>query len=236
MGVVKLFSRLLTTWVAFLYPAFASYKALSHRPVSEPELERWVKYWTVVGVFVGAEYLLEWLVSWFVLLSLREGVYFAIYFDVDRFPLYWEVKTAAVLYLALPQTQGSTYIYNTYLGPYFQRNEVNFDRNIETAQTSIVLFAKERAQALIQFAWNAVTQAQAQVRSQQEANANPATAPPAGSPAAVVSSLWKTYGSSIITGISRAANTAQGEELNVAARAQTPQPGLQPRNSYTAEE
>lgn len=32
-----------------MYPAFASYKALSHRPVSESDLERWVKYWLAFG-------------------------------------------------------------------------------------------------------------------------------------------------------------------------------------------
>lgn len=96
---------------------------------------------------------------------------------------------------------------------------------------------------MIQFAWSAVTQAQAQVRSQQEANANAATAPPAGSPAAVVSNLWNTYGSSIIAGISRASAGTSGTQMNEQNANAAATSGLsdsqsvpQTRNPYTAAE
>jgi len=180
MGVIKLFSHLLAAWVAFLHPCFASYKALSHRPVSEPDLERWVKYWAIIGALVGTEYALEWLVSWI--------------------PFYWELKTIFILYLALPQTQGSTFLYDNYLAPYFARNEASIDANIATAQSSVFVFLKEQLQALWNVAWRLVTQAQQAAQSQPGGgNQQPAT----GSPADAVSNLWRTYGPSVIAGLTR---------------------------------
>ncbi|KAF9020304.1 hypothetical protein BDZ89DRAFT_1164251 [Hymenopellis radicata] len=83
-----LFSAL-CAWFAFFLPCFATYKVLSQRPVSEPELERVSMYWSVIAAFVGLEYLAGWLISWL--------------------PFYWEIKTVFFLFLSLPQTQGSTY-------------------------------------------------------------------------------------------------------------------------------
>ena len=51
---------------AFLYPAYASYKTLSKRPASDAELERWLMYWSVLGVILAVEYVAEWLVRWYV--------------------------------------------------------------------------------------------------------------------------------------------------------------------------
>ncbi len=55
-----------SAWFAFLLPSYATFKALSHRPLSEPELQRWTMYWSVVGAFVAFEYAAEWLISWYV--------------------------------------------------------------------------------------------------------------------------------------------------------------------------
>ena len=70
--VVELFSEPLaqfdvnhySAYFAFLLPAFSTFKALAHRPVSEPDLERLCMYWTVMGVFVAFQYTAEWLISW----------------------------------------------------------------------------------------------------------------------------------------------------------------------------
>jgi hypothetical protein len=51
----------------FLYPAYASYKALS-TPSSDPAgdilIERWLMYWAVVGTWTGVEALGGWLFTW----------------------------------------------------------------------------------------------------------------------------------------------------------------------------
>lgn len=74
-------SRARSSTTAFLYPTYATYKALCRRPADEQELERWLMYWSVrpfvsrtvltpryrsvIGVVVGVEYVAEWLVSWY---------------------------------------------------------------------------------------------------------------------------------------------------------------------------
>ncbi|KAF8490737.1 TB2/DP1, HVA22 family-domain-containing protein [Gautieria morchelliformis] len=206
MGLVKIISRLLTAWVAFLHPCFASYKALSHRPVSEPDLERWVKYWSIVGALVGLEYALEWLVSWV--------------------PFYWEIKTIFVLYLALPQTQGSTFIYDSYLAPYFIRNEASIDASIVTAQSSMVVFLQERLRALWALAWKFAGQVQAQA-SQPQTASGAQSAPGTGSPAEVVSNLWKAYGPSLVAGLANASPAPQPDR-NVTPQSQSTPPVSMP--------
>lgn len=58
-----------SAWFAFLLPCYGTFKALSHRPLSEPDLQRWSMYWAVIGAFVAFEYLAEWLISWQVSLT-----------------------------------------------------------------------------------------------------------------------------------------------------------------------
>lgn len=71
--------------IAFLYPAYASYKALQSRPRrsaatsgaataaagalsglsgSDAEVERWLMYWAVVGVWAGVEGCIGWVLAW----------------------------------------------------------------------------------------------------------------------------------------------------------------------------
>ena len=103
---------------AFLYPAYSSYKTLSKRPASETDLERWLMYWSVLGVILATEYVAEWLVRWYVgissTLNRRRRVNrtltqhsFSSTSDARKFrvPFYWLIKMMFLLYLALPQTQ-----------------------------------------------------------------------------------------------------------------------------------
>jgi len=218
MGLVKIFSRLLTAWVAFLHPCFASYKALSHRPVSEPDLERWVKYWSIVGALVGVEYALEWLVSWV--------------------PFYWEVKTVFILYLALPQTQGSTFLYDSYLAPYFTRNEASLDANIALAQSSVVVFLQDRLKALWDIAWRFVGQAQAAQAAQPQPSGGANPQPATGSPADVVSNLWRSYGPTVMAGLTRSSapqNAAPAAAPNAAyASPSSSQQNLAPQSQTSS--
>lgn len=73
--------------ITFLYPAYASYKALQSRPRrtagtsgaasaaagaltglsgSDAEVERWLMYWAVVGVWAGVEGCVGWVLTWYV--------------------------------------------------------------------------------------------------------------------------------------------------------------------------
>lgn len=78
--------------ITFLYPAYASYKALQSRPRrtagtsgaasaaagaltglsgSDAEVERWLMYWAVVGVWAGVEGCVGWVLTWYVPRSCR---------------------------------------------------------------------------------------------------------------------------------------------------------------------
>jgi len=129
-------SRLLSAWFAFLLPCFATYKALSRRPFAEPDIQRWSMYWAVIGVFMAFEYVAEWTVSWL--------------------PFYWEFKTLFLLYLSLPQTQGSTYVYTTYLQPFLSRNEADMDAGIIAIQRNVVTFIQGKLSTIWEFFWTKV--------------------------------------------------------------------------------
>jgi len=125
---VPIMSHLLCAWFAFFLPCYATFKTLSTRPISESELQKWAMYWSVIGAFVAFEYVAEWFISWL--------------------PFYWEVKTLFLLYLSLPQIQGSTYVYTAYLQPVFSRNEHHLDAGLVAIQRNALTFIQEKLAAL----------------------------------------------------------------------------------------
>ncbi|KAF8803346.1 hypothetical protein BYT27DRAFT_7195658 [Phlegmacium glaucopus] len=182
-------SRIVSALAAFLYPGYASYKTLSQRPASEADLERWLMYWSVLGCVVGVEYLAEWLVSWI--------------------PLYSTFKAIFFLYLALPQTQGSTYIYTVHLRPFFVMHEGQIDMAIAEVRGRLYRFLQEKARAIWAAVINALTSGAAQNANAAAAAGGqvnmgdqppPTTQNPAGGPTQLLSSLWTSYGPGIIAG------------------------------------
>ncbi|KIM47844.1 hypothetical protein M413DRAFT_22437 [Hebeloma cylindrosporum] len=157
-------SRVLCAWFAFLLPCYATFKALSHRPISEPDLHKWAMYWAVIGAFVAFEYLAEWLISWL--------------------PFYWEIKTIFLLFLSLPQTQGSTYVYNTYLQPFLLRNETDLDAGIVTIQRNILTFIQGKLSA----AWDLVVSN----RNAQTQSANPGMGAPSQLSWFLSTDVWRS--------------------------------------------
>ncbi|OCH94695.1 hypothetical protein OBBRIDRAFT_831527 [Obba rivulosa] len=176
--LVSMLSHLLSAWFAFLLPCFATWKALSHRPISEPELERWTKYWTVIGAFITFEYVAEWFISWI--------------------PFYWETKTAFLLFLSLPQTQGSTWIYDTYLHPYFEKNKANIDAGIVAAQTNVLTFLQTRLTALWQLLWDLATKGVPPAQGQAQGSAANGGRGAAPNPLDIAKGLWSAHGQSFM--------------------------------------
>ncbi|KAI0322703.1 TB2/DP1, HVA22 family-domain-containing protein, partial [Amylostereum chailletii] len=156
-------------WFAFLLPSYSMYKALKHRPVSEPELERWANYWAVVGAFVAFEYAAEWALSWV--------------------PFYWEVKTIFLLFLSLPQTQGASFIYTTYLEPYYRQHENSIDSGIQSAQTETVAFLQSRVTKLFEFVGSLLTKSQSNGPQANGQNAQPSNP---------LQGLWNAFGPTVM--------------------------------------
>jgi len=180
---MNIVSHLVSAWFAFLLPCYGTWKALSQRPLPEPEIERWGMYWTVIGLFVAFEYTAEWFISWF--------------------PFYWETKTLLLLFLALPQTQGSTWVYNTYLQPFFSKNEAELDAGIVSAQTNMVAFIQSRVAQL----WDALlklsAKSQAAAAQQQQPNGQAPAPSAAPNPFGLARGMWDSYAPSVLGAFQR---------------------------------
>ncbi|KZV93788.1 hypothetical protein EXIGLDRAFT_835491 [Exidia glandulosa HHB12029] len=157
---------------------------LSHRPVSDAELERWVKHWAVLGVFVAFEYLFEWFIYWL--------------------PFYYEIKTIFLLFCSLPQTQGAIYVYDMYLSPFLTRNETVIDAHIDSARSNILTFLQARLSGVFQAVYQALTNAQAQAAQNAQANNKPAPQPVVAVPAQLASNLYGFLGSVLAGSIAKA--------------------------------
>ncbi|KIP12048.1 hypothetical protein PHLGIDRAFT_399773 [Phlebiopsis gigantea 11061_1 CR5-6] len=231
--LMALASRIVGAWFAFLIPAYSTWKALSHRPLSEPDLERWAMYWTCVGAFIAFESVAEWFISWF--------------------PFYWELRTLVLLFMSLPQTQGSTFVYQTYFDPYFKKNEADIDAGIVAAQTNTITFAQAKATAIWEAAWRIAT------KSGAPSAGAPATGTPSGqTPSAqqappnlfaMGSQLFQTYGPWAMGAIKSSVGSIQTKSTTTGsvnasnpplptppATKPAPSPGLQQRSPYASRE
>ena len=123
----------------------------------------------------------------------------------NRIPFYYTSKTLFLLYLALPQTQGSSYLYVHHLQPFFHSHETQIDAALASLKTRVYTFVQERLRAL----WVHVTASLGQGQDQNQpgftpvggtpnTGAPPTMADPASGPVQLVSSLWRSYGPSII--------------------------------------
>ncbi|KAI0686658.1 TB2/DP1, HVA22 family-domain-containing protein [Cytidiella melzeri] len=219
--LMSLLSQLVCAWFAFLLPCYSTWKALSHRPTSDPELERWGMYWVCVGGLVAFENVAQWLVSWF--------------------PFYWEARTILLLFLALPQIQGSTFVYQTYMQPFFRKNEADIDAAISAAQTNTVAFAQAKLMALWETLWRVATKgnAVAAQSAQGPGGQVPQGQASAPSPASVFTmgqNLLQTYGAGAFGALQRqfAPSQAQPPAASASSVPSRPSPGLQPRPPFYA--
>ncbi|KAG6333468.1 hypothetical protein ID866_5617 [Astraeus odoratus] len=172
-------------------------------------------YWSVLGCIVGIEYVAEWLVSWI--------------------PMYYFLKTLFLLYLVLPQTQGSSYLYINFLQPFFRSHESEIDATLASFKARIYSFVQERFRAVWEQLAGALGQSTQQGQSAGGLGAAattgspPTLADPASGPAQLVMGLWRSYGPSILA--SGAVLLHQGSALAEAWRspAGSPQDAPGPR-------
>jgi receptor expression-enhancing protein 1/2/3/4 len=123
-----------------------------------------------------------------------------------RIPFYSTIKAIFLLYLALPQTQGATYVYQNHLRPFFAKHEQQIDQTIAEVRARVYRFLQDKARG----AWHSILGALAPGTEGTTAQQGPIpTGPtqppptmnnPAGGPAQLISSLWTSYGPSILAG------------------------------------
>ncbi|KFA55880.1 hypothetical protein S40293_06927 [Stachybotrys chartarum IBT 40293] len=106
-----LFAMLLSSITSFLFPIFASYKALK---TSDPaQLTPWLMYWVVFSCCILIESWVSFVLFWV--------------------PFYGYIRLLFLLYLILPQTQGARIIYEEHIHPFLEQNEGQIDDFIASA-------------------------------------------------------------------------------------------------------
>jgi receptor expression-enhancing protein 1/2/3/4 len=181
----------------------------------EGDVERWCQYWSVVGAFVGAEYLVGWMFSWL--------------------PFYDELKTLFLLFLSLPQIQGSTFIYISFIQPFFAKNEKEIEAGIVSLQNNVLSFVQTRLYALWELLWSVLSKTPAAGRPPNQGNVNAQQSPAPGISLDATIGLLKTYGPSLLNSLKStgASNdhpatpltpTASSSSINtISTQARTPQ-------------
>jgi len=110
LTILEFGARFLTNIVGFIYPMYASFKALK-TPDNQDDAF-WLTYWVVFGFFTLVESATEVVFSWI--------------------PFYNLVKMILLIYLYAPQTKGANHIFNTLIEPFLQKHEQNIDKRAQS--------------------------------------------------------------------------------------------------------
>lgn len=126
--------------------------------------------------------------------------------------MYYLMKTLFLLYLVLPQTRGSSYIYINHLQPFLHSHESQIDATLASFKARLYGFVQERFRAVWdQFVGALGQQQQAQYDPSTggvAAGAPPSLGDPVSGPVQLVAGLWRSYGPSLLA--SGAAFLSQG--------------------------
>ncbi|KAK4877555.1 hypothetical protein RN001_010061 [Aquatica leii] len=89
-------SRILIIIFGVLKPAYSSCKALNQH--NENDIEKWLSYWIVFGLFTSTTAFTDVTLCWF--------------------PLYYELKVVFVKWLLSPTSNGALFLYTKFLKPF----------------------------------------------------------------------------------------------------------------------
>ncbi|KAG8990134.1 hypothetical protein FRB90_001886 [Tulasnella sp. 427] len=176
---------------------------------------------------------------------------YSVEFLISWFPLYHEVKTLFLLFLVLPQTQGSTIIYQKFVLPFLLEHEGIIDHQLSSLQGRFFTIIREQFQNVLQkvFGWQASQMAAnvqdgprgiqalggtgAPLRPGMPSGAPSGILPegyaagPDGAVPAGMQDLWRTYGPSVMA---TGAALLQGQGAGAQPQAQ-PRPTAGTRSS-----
>ncbi|KAI4589450.1 hypothetical protein MJG53_020474, partial [Ovis ammon polii x Ovis aries] len=155
-----------------LYPAYASYKAVKTKNIRE--YVRWMMYWIVFALFMAVETFTDIFISWYGhrgSVGCGEGLalpglapWWTLPLCSPRFPFYYEIKMAFVLWLLSPYTRGASMLYRKFVHPSLSRHEKEIDTYIvqakERSYETVLSFGKRGLNIAASAAVQAATKSQ----------------------------------------------------------------------------
>jgi len=143
----SLFTKVTCNVVGFVYPAYASFKAIESEGKSDDT--QWLTYWVVYAFFNLIESLLDFSVSGWI-------------------PFYFFIKIFIVLWLQLPQFMGAMYIYEKFLAPLLRQHEKQIDSAIDAAKSKTVHLPGQAIQYAVTQGPQMLFKAQQAIAEQQQ--------------------------------------------------------------------
>lgn len=131
-----------------------------------------------------------------------------------RIPFYYFFKMLFLLYIALPQTQGASYLYQTQLAPALRAHESQIDAALAQLRMRVFAFLQARARMLWDYIIASATGPAAGSSSTTGAASSSSTTGGGGAsaqqgpplsdsvsgPTQMLGTLWRTYGPAIVAG------------------------------------
>jgi len=120
-------AQLLCNSIGFIYPAYASVKAIESPPRDDDT--KWLMYWVVFSLFSVVEFFSDILLNWF--------------------PLYWLAKCLFLMWCFVPIAgNGTNVIYNRIVRPLFLKHQGQVDNLLNKAANAAQNIATKAASEL----------------------------------------------------------------------------------------
>ncbi|XP_076443724.1 receptor expression-enhancing protein 5-like isoform X2 [Babylonia areolata] len=109
-------AQFLCNFIGFLYPAYASIKAIESEDKEDDT--KWLTYWVVYSVFSLVEFFADILLFWI--------------------PFYWLLKCLFLIWCFAPTAwNGSSTLYYRFIRPFILRHQSNIDKALDDAREAI---------------------------------------------------------------------------------------------------
>lgn len=164
-----LLAKILCSVATFLFPVFASYKALKANDPSQ--LTPWLMYWVVIACILVVESWTGWILCWF--------------------PFYQEIRAGFMLWLVLPQFQGATRLYVEHVHPTLDAHEREIEEFITRTHDQAKAAGVEYIRKLIDYAREALFGTLQQAH--QAAIQSSQNSPPPEDPTSFVQNLFTRW-------------------------------------------
>ncbi|KAI7726334.1 hypothetical protein M8C21_000703 [Ambrosia artemisiifolia] len=171
-------NRILMLLLAYLYPAYECFKSIEKNKPDVEQVRFWCQYWIIIAALTVWDPFGDALVGWL--------------------PMYSETKLVICVYLWYPKTQGTKYIYNSFLKPYISKHEQEIDRTLSELKTRagdsaslyfqrVLAYAQTRSFDILQLVMSQSIQRppppqEQQAKTDSKASAATATATPTPTP------------------------------------------------------